>query len=622
MNIPYGMASFYQIRVGAYHYVDKTPYLPRLEDKVLGRRYLMFLRPRRSGKSLWLSVLEHYYDLNKADLFDQLFGDLYIGQHPTPEKNAYLIFRLEFTGINPASSLEQMTREVMQLLQTAVEKFCRANGHRVTALNAFSARLVAFDTPSRLMTALLAVLEGSGHSLYVLVDEYDNFTNALISMGRHELYMAITHESGFLREFYKALKEGTSTGVISRIFLTGVSPVTMDDVTSGANMFKQVSLDADLNAMAGFTHAEVRAMLLQHMQDIGMTLDPDTVMADLIGLYNGYRFSPETDERVFNPDMILYFLSSLRPPEAYPRVLIDHNVRMDVSRLRSMLFERGTSPRPYAIQTVRTILETGAITGQVKPTFPLDSAFREEFFVSLLYYLGLLSLPPAGENSQGLVVPNYVARTLYWESFNTILMEQAQVSISSELERTLLSLAKSGDILPFLEYAFPLILKMLSNRDLIQMTEKNVKFLFLPLIMTTNVFLPWSEVELNHGYSDLLLIPSTAMNYPIYSFILEFKYVKTSQETRRIDREGVEHVKVRTLSKAERTRAVEKSFVDGFEQIARYKADPRLMRMGSPLGWKSFTLVFDGLDSLHIRSPEGLKRKLLSTGPLPPEIVG
>lgn len=429
-------------------------------------------------------------------------------------------------------------------------------------------------------------------------------------MGKHELYLSITHESGFLRELYKAVKAGTSTGVIGRIFITGVSPVTMDDVTSGANIFSQVSLDPDLNAMAGFTHPETRAMLETHFKDVGMTLDPNVVMEELVGLYNGYRFSVDTDERVFSPDMVLYYLARIRPPNGRPHVLIDHNVRMDLSRLHSLLFE-GRHLRLPMVQLVERIIEHQQILGLPRPTFPLKHMFRAENFVSLLFYLGLLSLPDGASNEPVLIMPNYVAKTLYWEALHNLLHDAANLEKTQQLEEEILSMGSTGELDPLMEYIFPQLVKMCSNRDLVQLSEKNVKFMFLPFLMMTNAYLPWSEVEANHGYADLLLIPSNAYHQPRFSFILEFKYVKLTKETSRIDKEGVKHTKVTALTRDARTKAVAQAFEEGEAQIARYLSDARLMALGGKKGWKAYTLVFEGLDSLHFRAPGGQKRKLL-----------
>lgn len=611
MNIPYGLASFEQVRAEGFAYIDKTRFIERLESKVLGRLHLLFLRPRRSGKSLWLSVLEHYYDLGKQDQFDRLFGDLWIGQHPTPEKNRYLIFRMEFTQIDPKETLEAIQAQVLQLLQEAARYFCWSYQVQVPELLKLESRLKEFYSPALLLSALLKAVQRSPYRVYALIDEYDNFTNALMSLGQHELYRTITHESGFLREFYKALKEGTSTGVVARSFVTGISPVTMDDVTSGANIFSQVSLDQDLNTMTGFTHAETRALLTQHMKDIGMTLEPEVLFQELIGLYNGYRFSRRSAERVFNPDMVLHFLSHLTPPDLRPEVLIDHNVRMDLSRLKSLLYE-GNKLRPDAVQVVTSILEKHATKGTPLLTFPLEDLFKNEHFVSLLYYMGMLSLPADPDIQDTLVIPNFVAKSLYWESLHTLLTQETHVSKSQTLESECITLANTGEIEALLEYVYPLLVQMLSNRDLIQLSEKNVKFLLLPFLVLSNVFLPWSEVEANHGYADLLLIQPPAIRQPRFSILLELKYVKLTVETVRYDKEGVKHKSVKPVTKRARAQAVEEKFAEGEAQIARYLSDPRIQALGGAKGWKSFTLVFEGLESLHFRAPGGMKRKLLA----------
>lgn len=611
LNIPYGISSFALLRERNLHYVDKTQFIPRLEDATRGRFYLLFLRPRRFGKSTWLSVLEHYYDVNKASAFDALFGDLYIGQSPTPEKNSYLVFRLEFTSINPTGTLPQLIQEVLAKVRLAIKSFCAAYLSLIPELEELRQNLDREYTPAQLMLELLNIVERSSRRVYVLIDEYDNFTNALISMGKHDLYRAITHDSGFLREFYKALKEGTATGTIARMFLTGVSPVTMDDVTSGANMFSHISLEPDLNAMAGFTYDEVQTLVQKQLHDLHMTLDLQQVMQDLGWLYNGYRFSLDAHERVFNPDMILYFLKGLRPPNRYPVELIDHNVRMDITRLRSMLFDTQDQPRTQLMRRLQDIIEHGATRGSVHLSFPLDAAFREEYFLSLLYYLGMLSFPEGGPFKSGLVIPNYVVRVLFWETFQRLLLELSHVQLQSELDGFLYALAQDGDPAPFLEHVYPLMVQMLSNRDLIQLSEKNLKFLLLPFFMSTNILLPWSEVELNHGYSDLLLLPTQELDRSLSPILLELKFVKLSTETRSIRKDGVELVKTKALTKKQREAAVVRAFEEGEAQILRYQQDPRMEVLGKGRSWVTFTIVFEGLEAVYFRAPGGQLRKLL-----------
>jgi hypothetical protein len=482
------------------------------------------------GKTLLLSMLEHYYDVLSAPSFDELFGGLAIAAAPTEERGRYAVLRLEMTGLTTEAGGEELRADFYARLHQNLQSFLgRYREHLPEAAAAFDV-WVSTDTPASLMSRFLNAMERSPYRLYLLIDEYDNFTNDLIARGDHATYRAAVHASGFVREFYKVLKWGTATGVVGRVFMTGVSPVMLDDLTSGFNITSNVSLDEDLNALAGFTSEDVERIVAGVMAEGGYTLDPAAVVADLRLFYNGYLFSRRAPprERVFNPDMVLYFAKGMAPPAWYPEEILDVNVRTDYGRIRRLLFTPEGAARGHLIETLQTVLVEGSIDARLKSSFPLDRAYEESFFVSLLYYMGLLTLKEEGGRFR-LGIPNYAVRTLYWEAIAHLLEDVHHPGVNeSRVEEAIGAMGRDGDIGPFLEIVFTQVIRRLSNRDLIRLDEKMMKVVLLAYLSLSEEFFAWSEVELGFGYGDLVLVPNRMQPAAHYGFLIELKYLNAS----------------------------------------------------------------------------------------------
>ena len=450
MRLPYGIANFAELRRGGYAFADKTSFIPRLEDREKGRHYLIFLRPRRMGKTLLLSMLEHYYDVLAAPHFDELFGGLAIAGAPTEERGRYAVLRLEMTGMTTAQGVDRLRADFGTRLHNNLRSFLDRYGERLPeVVAAFDAGL-STDAPASLMDRFLQAMRRSPYPLYILVDEYDNFTNDLIARGDHQTYRDLVHASGFVREFYKTIKEGTATGVVGRILMTGISPVTLDDLTSGFNITKNISLHEDFNTLCGFTAEDVRRLVAGVLASPGYTLDPATVEADLRLYYNGYLFSRRAVERIFNPDMVLYFLTELAPPAQYPEELLDLNARTDYGRIQRLLFTPEGAPRQEVIERFQAVLTSGGLSAQLQRSFPLEQAYEGHFFISLLYYMGLLTQTPV-DGWLHLSIPNYAIRTLYWEAIAGLLHDLSHVELEREdVGASIEAMGRNGEIRPFL----------------------------------------------------------------------------------------------------------------------------------------------------------------------------
>jgi len=588
MLLPYGNANFADLRRGGYAYADKTGFIPHLESAEKGRRYLVFLRPRRMGKTLLLSMLEHYYDLLAAPHFDELFGGLAIASAPTAERGRYAVLRLEMSGLPTDQGVDQLRAVFHSRLYNAVMEFLdryRALLPEVAA--AFDAGL-SMDDPASLMDRFLQAMRRSRHPLYLFVDEYDNFTNDLIARGDHTTYHDLVHASGFVREFYKTVKEGAARGTIPRIFLTGVLPVTLDDLTSGFNITSNISLHKDFNALAGFTTEDVQRLVTGVLADGGYTLDPARVEEDLRLYYNGYLFSQDATERLFNPDMVLYFLKELQPPSRYPKELLDINVRTDYGRIQRLLFTPQGEVRETVLASFQTVITEGWIDAEPASSFPLDRAHEGGYFVSLLYYLGLLTHQWEGDWLR-LGIPNYAIRLLYWEAIARLLHDLQHVEVDIAHVRTAQrAMAQRGEIAPFLEMVFTRVVRKLSNRDLIRLDEKTMKVVLLSYLSLSEVFFAWSEVELAFGYSDLVLVPSRSQPAAQVGFVIELKYLKSGASEGEV---------ITRLDEAD-------------AQLQRYLADPKLAAILPPKGWKAVSVAFVATEACWLRELGGTAQRL------------
>ncbi len=445
MKIPYGLANFATIRREGYFYVDKTPFLPLLESRESGYSSLLFLRPRRMGKSALVSMMEHYYDLARADEFDALFGGLWIHEHPTPEKNRYLVLHLNFSTVSAEGDPQALTLHFSEVIKGAIRTLGMRYGHRIAPLATLYDEVKDYRDPAALMNNLIGIVAGTKDQIYLLIDEYDTFANDLLSSGLENLYSTVTGKMGFVRSFYRTLKAGTETGAIARIFVTGASPILLDDLYTGFNIATNISQHAQLATLAGFTRADVEQAvdaLLRDRPDLGVLqglaadvrdLDPSAAsgsgraaLLDVLGrYYNGYRFSLQATEKVFNSDLVLFFLRELVSGRAIPRQMLDSNARTDYGKLHRLWVAAGLDAQERR-EALETVLETGHVWARLIEQFGRSGPSSFDQTISLLYYTGMLTLsdaPPSG-NEVCFEIPNQVIRELGWEHFGKLLKQE------------------------------------------------------------------------------------------------------------------------------------------------------------------------------------------------------
>jgi hypothetical protein len=413
----------------------------------------------------------------------------------------------------------------------------------------------------------MSVVAASGHQLYVLVDEYDNFANRLLSGGAQDLYESVVQRTGFVRTFYATLKAGTAAGAIGRMFITGVTPLLLDDLSSGFNIATHVSQDHALATLAGFTRADV-ARAVDEFLAARPELARRPLLADrgrLLGVleqhYNGYRFSPGAVERVFNSDMVLYLLSEIDRKRDVPADMLDLNVRTDYRHLQRIGALTGAAAAERRT-VLETILSDGGIQSELVRQFGVGSLSSQKQFISLLYYLGMLTLgvqPPDESPSlfgYRLEIPNRVIRNLQWEHLASTLAEQADLALDTrDLDAALQVMAVEGDIAPFLDLFHARVVKAVGLKDLRRFDEKSLKLMLLAFISLSRLFHPLSEKEFAQGYCDLFLGVSPLYPAARFAWLLELKY----------------------LPAGARDPSIEKAFAQAAEQVSRYASDERLV---------------------------------------------
>jgi hypothetical protein len=541
LKLPYGISDFYKIRTGNFFYVDKTIYIEKLER--LGSEYLFFIRPRRFGKSLFLSMLENYYDLNKKADFADLFADLYIGKHPTDLRNKYFILRLNFSGLDTADSIE-LKRSFQRRFKGTVIRFLDEYSNYVKDASKLKSRLEQSDDIVSVWEILFEAVVPSGIKIYLIVDEYDDFANNIIATGDGLFYKEIIRASGFVRSFYKTVKVGTES-VIDRIFITGISPIMLDDLTSGFNIAENLTMDPICGEMLGFTEEEVRGIVDQFQLDI----DSKPLMDELRSLYNGYLFHEDGMVKVYNPDMILYFFKRWSRFGRFPKQRIDDNVKTDYTRLRRLISNE------HNRSMLTQIIADEQVIARIVSRFSFDNMYEEENFISLLFYMGFLTIEKATYHRQvKLVIPNYVIKIVLWEHFGRMLQETMGIKyrLVSDLSEAMFEMSAKGNIRPFVNFMSEMIQGM-SYRD--TMSEQLCKGILLCYIDLTDTYRIASEREIRKGYTDILLqkgsIYSADGPEVKFEWMLELKYIKPENRNQleRIRREAITQLKRYTTSK-------------------------------------------------------------------------
>ena len=566
LRIPYGVADFVKLRRGGEYYVDKTHFLPLLEE---AGRFLFLIRPRRFGKSLLQSVMECYYDRRWEPHFDELFHDTWIHAHPTPEKHRYLALRFDFSAVDPDS--RKLAASFETYIRIELESFVQRYAALIPAEQ--GQKILGEQTASARIEQLIRTTDALGLPLYLFIDEYDNFANNLLVREGQQKYQELTHGGGFFRHFFSVLKEGVGRtgGGLARLFITGVSPITMDDVTSGFNIGTNISLDPEFNGLLGFNAEEMERLFTAFGQNY------HTHRPVLDEWYDHYHFHKQCKESVTNSDMALYYLQHLYRLNQPPDELIDHNVRIDYSKLRYLMqIDRSLNGN---FSRLREIIETGEQVGDVQVSFPVEALLQPENFVSLLYYLGLLTFAGEREARPLLKIPNRTIRQLMYgylrDAYRDVEVFRPSVWKLGDL---LNAMAYRGEWAAFFDYLSEQIQQQASVRDYLQ-GEKMIQGFLLAWLNLTPYFRVWSEQEWGGGFVDLYLAPFYARYREMrHAYLIELKYLKRGED-----------------SPAQRQKVI----TEAQAQLARYGQDARVREVLGPATLHSLVLVYSGWELVY-----------------------
>ena len=572
LQIPYGESNFERIRTENFLYVDKTHFIRQLES--ISRS--IHLRPRRFGKSLFVNMLEAYYDVASRDRFDELFGGLYIHASPTVAKNSYYILHFDFSGI-ATKDVETVMEGFLAKVKSGVELFISKYNLDIEIGNQSS--------PSVILNTLLSGFDKLNleNKIYILIDEYDHFTNAVLNNGLADFTTLVTR-GGTVRSFYEVLKEKCGRGIVERFFMTGVMSVSLDSMTSGFNIATNITTDEKFADMMGFTTDEVKGVLattLQNSNQEGVDLtesEQEEVYDILKQNYNGYSFSEESDVKVFNSTLIMYYLQKYIEKKKHPADLIDPNLNQSGTTIRNLV-ELANAKMNYEV--VEEIVREKRISGRLSNFIDVDKRFDKNDFITVLFNIGFLTIKEAGMLTK-FEMPNKVIESVYYEYMAELAAIRYNYKIDvTKQEAAILEMGEKGKIDMITSHVSN-FLEHLSGRNAINFDEKYIKMVYLQFLFPTTQYVVYDEFPAKQGYTDLVILKAP-VSYAEYEILIELKYVKKGK----IDKTMQAHV--------------EQKFSDGIAQVAEYMQDRRLA--GRP-NLKKFVVVFAGFEIARLEEIE------------------
>ena len=569
--LPYGISDFPRVRREDYYYVDKTRFIEMLERQP---PYLFLIRPRRFGKSLFLAMLEAYYSIDYADRFEELFGELYIGQHSTKRHNSYLVLRFNFSEVK--ARLDEVEQKFGEYCCMVMKDFILKYEHLMGSEVWEVVKREETD-PGQMLSSLKQYLSRTNcPRIYLMIDEYDNFTNTILSSYSQDNYKKRMHGDGFIRGFFNVVKASTSNAdaAVERLFITGVSPITMDDVTSGFNIGTNISMLPQFNDIIGFNEDEVREMITYYKDEDALPEDVtvDGLVEIMKPWYDNYCFSSrKLEERMFNSDMTLYFLNSYLQQQLPPEMMVDNNIRTDYNKLRHLVQIDKTFGANASV--IQQIIAEGSITAQISTSFPAEKMTDTENFKSLLFYFGMLSIQGVYQGDTVLGIPNLTVR----EQLYTYLTEAYQQADLFEMDMSVLSalikgMAYRGEWEPIFRFFARELERQSAIREFID-GEAHIKGFLLAYLGLTQGYIILPEHESSKGYADFYMMPDL-LHQPdiVYSYIVEVKYA----------RRDASDADIALLKR------------DAAEQLKRYATDEKVLRTKGGTKLELITLVFKG----------------------------
>ena len=580
-QIMYGVTDFARIRAENGYFVDRTALIRELEKT----SYAMFLRPRRFGKSLLCSILQCYYDIDYAGRFEEFFGGLDIGREPTAERGKYLFIDFNFTGVE--KRIDRVQDSFNEYCSERLDVFVERQAGRLP--EGTTAAVLAKRTCHEKFNTLTMRLKGSGLALYITIDEYDNFTNTILAESR-ESYEALCHGDGFFKQFFNELKLAT-TGTdapVTRLFVTGVTPVTMDDVTSGFNIASNISLNPAFATLTGFTHGDLRDMLAYYRAHAGFAFDEATVFETMRRWYDNYRFSPETGPdgkeppHVANPTLVLYYMQYFLQNHKPQPELVDRNLRTDYMKIRHVITEgRKINGNFHRLEDL--LARLGA-TATLRDSFQAKELGVADNFVSFLFYNGLVTVTGERMGRSALGIPNLTVGEFLHDFVPKAYQDLNGIDPRLfDVANAMTDFARHGDWRAPLETAASVVSRYWKVRDAVEGERVVQTALCALLYVGHGPYIVRHERESAGGFVDIAFEPQLARWPEIgHAALVELKYLKASD-----DASPAALAKIRDAAAA---------------QLARYAADHDLARawnlkeQGGTVTLHRVVLVFHGGD--------------------------
>jgi len=567
-KIPYGVSSFPLIRREDYLYVDKTHFIKEVEKT----KTLIHLRPRRFGKSLFLSMLDSYYDLANVGKFDDLFGGLHIHKNPTDNRNNYYMLRFNFSGVQNVreGDLEQgFLNKVKDGTQRFINKY------------KLDIKLEESNQAADVLASLVKGFEKLelSQKIYILIDEYDHFTNSVLA-GDGEEFLALLKRGGFVRSFYEVIKENAELEIIEQIFITGVMSITLDSMTSGFNIDTNITTNKRFNDVMGFTAQEVKDVLKMTFFEEGERDNPIQLTSDeqaevyeiFVDNYNGYSFSEESDVKVFNSTLIMYYLKHYLPEKRLLRNLVDPNLNQSTTTIENIVSLKNPEQN---YDLIRQIVEDKEITGRLQTFMDIDKRFERNDVITMLFNIGLLTIKGQGIRTR-FEMPNKIIEQIYYQYLSELTQRKASHKLDIEKQELALeALGEQGDIMPLTKLVEE-FLTHIANVNLRKFEEKYVKLIYLMLIYITDQFKVYDEFPAGNGFIDILLEKSP-VSFAKYEILVELKYIKRKETT---------------------PEKIEKEFQDGVRKVEDYLQDDRINQLTN---LKKFVIIFSGYEAVSVQ---------------------
>ena len=582
-KIPYGDADYGKIIENNMFYVDKTKFIYELENL---SNYIFIIRPRRFGKSLWINLLQYYYDINLKDLFSSLFKDTYIGKHPTPYRNSYLTIAFNFAMVDP--SIDRVQEDFQRYVDRIINDFLERYLHFFDKEKI--SEIKSYASINQKIQELFLYCSRHKLKVYMFIDEYDNFTNTILTTSGKNEYIRLTHGEGSFRYFFNLLKGFTSMPFsgLDKLFITGVSPVTMNDVTSGFNIGSNISLDTSMNEFMGFTETETQKILTYYYQSGKLSLDPFFCLDVMKRWYNNYCFASDADNVLFNSDMVLYFVQQAMKGTKLPKRLIDQNVKIDYKKLSYLVtIDKRLNGN---FNRLKSITFNQGILSDIEESFPVNELTKQKNFISLLYYFGLLTIQGESQGKYLLKIPNLTIFNLMYDYIRSGFEEVNIFKIDMwELSNFITQMAYHGDWKPFFHYLSDQISNQTSIRDYLN-GEKVIQGFLLAYLNVVDYYITQSETEMNKGYSDIYLEPFLS-KYPDlnYSYLIELKYLSKKNYSDITLKEKIK---------------------DAQEQLDQYEQSDRVKNSIGNTQLKRIILVYKGWELNYFEEDNGISLKM------------